>query len=354
MSMRRLMAKVSSSFRYGLGLHARRWRTLEGGNPRALVLAYHRIGPRRGREEPAGFGVERALPVDVFEGQLRFLLRHFSPLRAAEVADVRPSRPKLSLAVTFDDGYADNLSLAAPVLERLGIPATVYLNSDFVGTDRRFWWEQLGALLRETRAPCIHVEEVVPALRERWPIPDTLAIEGLGERERAHWLLSMALMRTPSQEIDPTLKGLAEALAAPLRREGRDAALLDWEGVRELRKRGFDVGAHGAGHVNLGLASDLEVEREVRTSIEAVAARIDARVESFAYPYGGPEHRSASAMRAVASAGCRVAFTTEIGVVSASCEPLALPRVGLIGGGALACTYRIDQAFQARRHAISK
>ncbi len=306
---------------------------------------YHRIAARRGRGEPRGFGVEVGLPVDVFESQLRFLLKHFRPVRAADLATQIEPLGGPVFAVTFDDGYEDNLTLAAPVLERLGIHATIFLTTEFIGTDRRFWWEQLGALLRETNTPRLRVDPVAPGLRQRWEMPASLPLSSYAERERAHWLLSMALMRTPPSEIDAILDDFAEDLGVRLRSHGRDVPLLNWDQARQLRRRGFDLGAHGLSHANLALAVD--VEREVCASVKRVAAEVDSPVETFAYPYGRPEQRSDLAIRAVEAAGCRGAYTSELGVVRPDSDIWALPRMGLTRGWGFACAYQTDRAFRA-------
>jgi peptidoglycan/xylan/chitin deacetylase (PgdA/CDA1 family) len=326
------------------GAYRRAWRRPELRSA-GIVLLYHRIGAAGGRGEPRGYGVENGVPVDVFEAQLRFMRRHFRPVRALDLALRADAIGGPAFAVTFDDGYADNLTLAAPVLARLGIPATLFATTDWIGTERRFWWEQLGGLLRETAAARLALHEVAPALRERWEIPAVLELEGDAPRERAHWLISMALMRTAPREIDGLLERLAAALGAPLRREGREVPMLDWDGVRRLRDLGFEIGAHGRSHANLGLAPDAAAE--VRASVERIAAELGDLPALFAYPYGGGEHRSEAAIRAVREAGCQAAFTTELGAVRPQCDRFALPRAGLTRGLGFACAYQIDLAFRA-------
>jgi len=333
------LAKLASPLWYGAGVYQRRWRRCAAQSPRAVVLIYHRIAPSRGQTRERLFGIENGTPADVFEAHMRFARRHFSPIAAA---DLPPTRPGFHFAVTFDDGYRDVLDLAAPILERYGIPATVFVNSDFLGTDRRFWWEQLGALLRASSAEALDVAEVAPEVRERWELPGRLSLGDPACRERAHRLLSMALMRTAPGEIDGVLSRLSHALRAPLQREGRDFPLLDWDQALALRGRGVELGAHGASHANLRLLAQGELEREIGRSVEEISAHIDAPVRTFAYPYGGPEHRSAEAAAAISRSGCRAAFTTDIGTVGAASDRWNLPRRGLGRPEAFLCAQRVD------------
>jgi peptidoglycan/xylan/chitin deacetylase (PgdA/CDA1 family) len=337
--------KLMSPVLHFSGVYRRRW--LKAGLRRSgIVLVYHRIAAPGRRGEPRGYGIENGLPVEVFEAQLRFMKRHFRPVRVVDLARQPATLEGPSFAVTFDDGYADNRTLACPVLERLGIPATIFLTTDWIGTDRRFWWEQLGALLRETSVPSLSVDVVSPNLRTRWEMPATLPIRTEVQRERAHKALSMALMRTRPESIEPTLQRLAIALDTRLRREERDAPMLDWDDVRDLCRRGFDAGAHGASHANLGLSSN--AAEEIQSSVTRVAEETGCTPELFAYPYGGPEHRCEDAIRAVREAGCRAAFTTDVGVIGPGADPWTLPRAGLTRSLAFACAYQMDLALRAQ------
>jgi peptidoglycan/xylan/chitin deacetylase (PgdA/CDA1 family) len=338
------MSKWLAPLGFLTGSTARGWRA-DGLRRCGLALVYHRIAPRGGHGEAPGFGVERGLPVDIFESQLRFLLAHFRPVRTHELLADEPGASRARFSVTFDDGYRDNLTLAAPVLSRLGIPATLFVTTEFIGTQRLFWWEQLGELLRGAQATRLELFSVAPELRARWSLPETLELAGSPARERAHWLLSMALMRTPPDEIDPVLARLALALRAPLRSEGRTAPLLDWDDVRSWRKSGFDVGGHGASHANLGLASESLARSEIETCRLALERETGAAPELFAYPYGGAEHRSPAAVSALAASGCRGAFSTELGALGPRSDRFALPRFGLSSASRLKCVYHTQQAF---------
>ena len=325
------------------GAYARHWRKPEYQQC-GLIVEYHRIAPTGHPRSAPGYGVEAGLAVDLFEAQLRFLLKHFRPVRAVNLATREAPLGGPAFAVTFDDGYADNLTLAAPVLKRLGISATVFVTTDFIGSDRLFWWEQLGVMLRETRADRLDVEDVVPDLRHCYEMPPSFSLSSERERQSCHWFVSAALMRTPPREIDATLRAIATGLGVSLRCEGREFPLLDWEQVRELRRSGFDIGAHGTTHANLGLSAD--AEREIVESVDRVAAETGTAPLTFAYPYGRAEHRSEETRRALEKAGCVAAFTTELGAARPDSDVWALPRVGFTRSWPFAWAYQADRAFR--------
>jgi peptidoglycan/xylan/chitin deacetylase (PgdA/CDA1 family) len=106
-------------------------------SPRGLVLAYHRVaGPRR---DPQQLDVRAAN----FDAQLAVIERTAMPLSLDEFELRRREGrlPARAVAVTFDDGYADNLHTAAPLLARHGIPATVYVTAGMIGSTTGFPWD---------------------------------------------------------------------------------------------------------------------------------------------------------------------------------------------------------------------
>ena len=80
------------------------------------------------------------------------MLRYFKPVKPSE-AFLDENTPGLRFAVTFDDGLEDNYKVAAPILARLGVPAAFYVVSDYVGTDKTFWWKTLAFIFRATKKP---------------------------------------------------------------------------------------------------------------------------------------------------------------------------------------------------------
>jgi len=123
----------------------------------AVVVAFHRVQEAC---DPDGL----TIGTEMFERQCRFFMRHFDviPLRDL-VARLEQGRPlDRQLAITFDDGYRDNFENAAPVLEKLGLPATFFVISQWMGSDVVPWWDAA----RGVRHPWMSWDQV-RALRRR-------------------------------------------------------------------------------------------------------------------------------------------------------------------------------------------
>ena len=114
------LRKLISPLGYYSGIYPRRWRALAHERGLTAVLCYHRVVASDERRK-AGMTVDAGISSATFEAQIRFMLRHFEPVAPSQVFDEARGQPRF--AVTFDDGYADNHDVAAPILKRLGVPA---------------------------------------------------------------------------------------------------------------------------------------------------------------------------------------------------------------------------------------
>jgi peptidoglycan/xylan/chitin deacetylase (PgdA/CDA1 family) len=302
-------------------------RRLPGRRPRAVVLVYHRIGERA--LDPWRLTIDP----EIFAGQMETLARDWSPLSLDELVEGfgRRRLPERAVAVTFDDGYADNLNVAAPILLEHGIPATLFVAADLVDTGGPPWWDELAALLLEpARLP--------PTLSlsiggGRWRVPPLAAGKRAantplpweaepGTRLRAFYEVWLALRALNAPTREAALDEIAEWAGAP-RPAGR--VLLAWEQLREFAALpGFGLGAHTLTHPALPSCSPEDARAEIAGGADRLRARAGVEVDQFAYPFGA---WTPSVARLVAELGFRSAYTTDARAVLWSSSPHALPRV---------------------------
>jgi peptidoglycan/xylan/chitin deacetylase (PgdA/CDA1 family) len=221
----------------------RRWR--------ALVLCYHAVS----EDWPHGL----SLGLATFERQIAGLLRR--RFRPAAADDLLRSGGSL-LHVTFDDAFR-SVERALPVLERLGVPATVFACSGFAGGGRPFDVPELAAQAEQ--------------------YPDALAT-------------------------------------------------MDWDALRAVAERGFEVGSHTVSHPHLPRLSDAELRHELHDSKARIAGELGRPCRYLAYPFGDEDARVRAA---AAAAGYEAAFA--LPGREAAIERFALPRVGV---------YRRDNPFR--------
>jgi peptidoglycan/xylan/chitin deacetylase (PgdA/CDA1 family) len=303
---------------------------LPARRPRAVVLVYHRVG--KNAIDPWHLTVGPK----IFAGQLETLARDWSPMSLTELVDgfQRRRLPERVVAATFDDGYADNLQVAAPILREYEIPTTLFVATDLIDSGGPLWWDELASLLLEPeRLPSTLT--LSSANGDRWRIPPVSEAEPRsvastlppwdakpGTRLRAYYEVWLALRAFDARAREAALDEIADWSDAP-RPSGRD--LLTWEQLREFAALpGFELGAHTLTHPVLPSCSHEQAHAEIAGSADRL--RTDAGVEpaQFAYPFGA---WSPGVANLVADLGFSAAYTTHGSAISWRSSPHALPRV---------------------------
>lgn len=281
-SLRARFRREKDQVQVRLGLH--RWSTLEA--PRVVV--YHDVGPR---PNPLLEGLYLHVDLRRFEAQVRMLQKAYVVLPLEEWVAMWRERclPPRALAITFDDGYRGAFEHAAPILKRRGLPATFFLNADFVGNRVLFW-------------RCLYVEavralgaaRVVEIVRKAWGGD----APGLDERTLRVWL---------RDRFDPDRVPLAMRRA--LAEAGRDEEALarehrpfaDWQEWATLREQGFRFGNHTADHALLAACRPEAQRSTIQRGRAAIVERLGERWVPFAWPHGHPGSWDDSSLEIVKS-----------------------------------------------------
>ena len=303
-----------------------RWRR----GPCLLVLTYHRVLPKgypaRETEQP-GMLVSPALLAMHFE----VLKRHFTPvhlddwLRAAKAGDPPPGR---SLAITFDDGWRDNYDHAFPVLQAAGMPATIFLVTDMVGSHYQFWPNRLFQALKVWE----------PRYDERLDDETRRQLAALGVpltcvgTDLTCEQIDTAIARCKATD-DASMHGLLDRLEAALSPVGAsdrpelDRDLVSWAEVRTMAASGLvRFGSHTRRHTRLlDSLSPQVLDDEIKGSRRLLEAKINQPVELFCYPNGDT---SDPAYRRV-KAAYQGATCTRRGWHAPRMDPYMIRRIGV-------------------------
>jgi peptidoglycan/xylan/chitin deacetylase (PgdA/CDA1 family) len=290
-----------------------------------VILLYHRIVERD--SDPLGVCVTPAN----FAWQLDVLKARLELLPLAEVVD--GEAPTDAAAITFDDGYHDNLEHAAPALVAADVPATLFVSTGHVREGRGFWWDEL--------------EWILQAAGEKADESLTLELGGqrrafrVGEqherrvaRRQLHaWMQPMA-----PEDIEAALQMLRTwaGISVDSRAPERDRAMTPEELRTFVSTPGIAVGAHGRSHRSLRHADPATQEAEIAGSRDDIATWLGSQPTSFSYPFGVPGADLDELVAArVRAAGFSLAVTTTPGVI-AGADRFKLPRRSVpdIGGEA--------------------
>lgn len=233
--------------------------------------------------------------------QLNVLRRvtNIVPLRAA-LQDLRAGRPlpPRALAVTFDDGYRDNLTIAGPMLRRMGVPATCFLVPGILSGEVVPWWERLGWAFTTARADRLEWEG------RTWSLP------GGGNRavfKEVSELLKRRDRAAREAGVD-TLVGLLDPAGEYRARE----QFLDWDGARELGGY-MELGSHTMWHCIMSEETAQAQKADLSEARTQLSERLGGEFDVLAYPNGTRADYDTATVEGCAAAGYEFAVTTQGG-----------------------------------------
>jgi len=224
--------------------------------------------------------------------------RWFDFIHHDELLD-RLARPKARpfCLLTFDDGKRSFATETAPELERLGVPAVIYVATQFLTDRTALWFDRRTAIRRALGY-----------------LPPEI------ERE--------VLIRLPLASINERLDRACDKYKVTVDMEDDDVGPMSWDEARDLARRGFTIGAHSLRHAVLTCETEASALSDIEQSIAEVSSEIGTPCKSFAFPNGNYTARLA---RRALEAGANTVMTTDPMWADNSFPPWRLPRVSLNG-----------------------
>ncbi len=281
----------------------------------AVVLRYHSI-----LENPAehaqtiGAGIIHSTAA--FEKQMDYLSQRCVPVTVDEVlafarGEIR-LRPR-SVAVTFDDGYEDNLVHAVPIMNRHGVRGAIYVMTEYV--DAVPWYCTLRYIFATTQRTSF-IDPFDGSTRSLVP----------PQRRESYLSASRACAATPREKIDGAMAALEAALDVEYRPSSR--IMLTWDGVREVVRQGHIIGSHSRTHPNMAYIDGAERADQMRVSREILERETGAPIRHFSYPSPIMEpHWTEETIGTCREAGYDTAVTCAFGAVRGNDNPLAMKRL---------------------------
>lgn len=238
-----------------------------------------------------------------------------------------------TVAISFDDGYADNLHNARPLLDAAELPATIFMTTGQLGRAREFWWDELEQLLLNDRPL---PEELAlefktgtrswhaSSRRDDQSVKNMRAWEGQpGSRMALFHAIWEALLPLSSDERNAALDQLNSSIKwSPTLRPTH--CVLTAEEIRVLAQDGLiDIGGHTVNHLLLTAHSESVQRREIEANRSQLRELTGKNVSCFAYPFGDHD---VTATRLTRAAGFECACTTVENTVWRYSDPFRMPR----------------------------
>ena len=285
--------------------------------PGVAVLMYHSVQECPEQHANTLGGIVHS--TGIFRQQMETLARRCTPVGMDDVllfARGEKALPAQCFAVTFDDGYADNLEIAAPIMEKLGIPGAFYITVGYIETENLPWAVRVRHAFATTK-------------QKSWTAPNgsTFSFYEPDVRGGAFAQSCQHLSALTGTAQEAAVTKIEQQLNVP--RFTQPDMMLKWQQVRELAKRGHVVGSHTVSHPNLAhVKDDAELRHELAESKRQLDSQLGSPVRHFSYPVPALKpHWTSRTVEVSREAGYATAVTTNPGLVNRDDDPLSLHRV---------------------------
>lgn len=285
----------------------------------STCLNYHRITADVYGPESFNPNIYLSVHVGAFEEQIRYLSENYLCLTVPDaVRLLRVGKlPSGSVTITFDDGYRDNLTLALPILEKYGVPATVFITTGFLDRSAALWWEEQAFIL-----------ERISSLKFEWQDKQfNWELTSRKQKEEAAAELRTTFKRLNSGSQNELMDLLRSACSE---RFSYDSEVLTYSELCTLDQHPLiTIGAHTLTHPVLSRVSKEQVRHELLGSRSILEQILGHPVDLFAYPIGGKDHASVREFQLAEECGFVAALTSRPGHFQSGHRdyPFSLPRI---------------------------
>ena len=277
------------------------------------ILAYHGVEHIEGILNCDGFQVDP----ETFSRQLDHIATSYRVVSLSEAiaGTEKPFWPKNSLLITFDDGYLNNLEVAAPILRQKGLPAVFFITTGFIDQTIPPWWYVLRGWIAGVGAKALGLP------------PLSIHLSSMSDATRL-WEWETYLKSLTQQERSMKLMEISRSLGLSITSEIK---MMNWNQVRELRDNGFDIGPHTVSHINLGAEDSGDIVREISTSMEKLERELGFCPSTYSYPYGRVSDIQPDVLSTLRSRNIRLGLTTVSGMNKPGSNSLLYKRLNITG-----------------------
>jgi len=288
---------------------------------RIAILKYHSIQDKPELYDDS-IGLSIIQSTDAFKEQMRLLASRFNPVTLDDVFQFLmgvKTIKKNAVAITFDDGYADNFEIAAPILDNYGLRATFYVTVGSIASPNPPWFLRLRHAIWTTKKNKI----VFPGSGNDFRIQnrqDKLKLMRFVSKRCAS--LAENSLESTVKEIEQTLE--VEAFAP------KSEIMMTWNQIKKLHESGHIIGSHTMHHPNVAFLSKDDLKWQLMQSKHILEKEIGAPIRHFSYPNPAlsPQFTDETTA-AVKESGYKTAVLSANGSVREGNEPLLLERLSV-------------------------
>jgi peptidoglycan/xylan/chitin deacetylase (PgdA/CDA1 family) len=234
---------------------------------------YHGVSKNKYLKSP------KHLSYDLFRAQLIKLKQHYEFTSIDNLTGLLSNKAIKNplLAITFDDGYKNNYSAAAEILDDLGLPATFFISTGYIGTNKWMWTDLVEYSIMSSKQDSVKISDLGIELPLSAPGNKALAISSIKSL-----LKSKDFYQTQSLVEGFSKSLLGSDYVDPF----DDYQFMSWDDIKELSRAPFAIGAHTVNHPILTNVSQSIAEQEILNSRDDIINHIGTCSKTFCYPNG--------------------------------------------------------------------
>lgn len=223
-----------------------------------------------------------------------------------------------NFAITFDDGYLDNYTVARDILSATGVPATFFVPFRQIDEGSLFWWDYIFSVVQKNRIRFADwiFEENIEKDCDKNIFVDFKKKDNISTFSRSIVQLFNSLDNNIRLQLLDKIKKEFGQYNGP-------RLLMNWNEIKTLKYQGFEIGSHTVSHIPLTDLSDLQADFEIEQSKRLLSEKIDSDVKGFCYPRGAFLHKH---LKMVEDNNYSYAVSTQFGRNSGSLNAYKLCR----------------------------
>ena len=290
-------------------------------NNSVAIFLFH--GVIRKQKDPVRNYTGKHIGADLFAECMNALLKKGNPLSMEDIRLMSEENlpfPSNSFAVTFDDGFENNISVAAPILHDLNIPSTIYVTSKFVDENGMSWIDRIEYAVQDTELKTIAAEWI----NTDFKIDDA--------EQKISFLRNIRQYVKNTPECDPNQ--FADALCVRLGKSGKLATedqldlKMTWDQVRDANASDLiTIGGHSHSHPILSFLSQEQLKAELDISLNMLLERANVAPTHYSYPEGLSHCFSENVIKELKNRGVKCCPTAIDGINRVGVDPFHLKRI---------------------------
>lgn len=289
-------------------------------SPRLWILMYHRVLPisdhRFSYQEPG-----MVVTPDTFAMNIKIINELFTVMHLKDWINLKNNNmplPKKACCITFDDGWSDNYEFAYPILKSCDTPATIFLVSSYIGSNKLFWPNLISQFLYNN----YNKPEIIINTLE-W----VKNIDSIVKNSSSFTELQSEIITKLKLHTDEEIYSLINNSNIELSRFDEKPDMLTWDDVNIMRESSLiDFGCHTANHYRLNNSLDDQlIYNEIVSSKKLIELNTGHKVNLFCYPNGNYNDQVLN----LTSKHYEAAVTTNRGINSLDTDVHELSRIGI-------------------------